>query len=347
MDPVDVMAVVGACAPERARFARETARRTGRMLVSAQRVGASPEPVAEAMSLLPWCSRPQGAVVEFPECTDVTEVIGASAAADSGVVLTGVLCVVDAAHLLADLHREDCVIHPALPRTRLRHTARALLSVMCVEFASAVVLVNWEPLTTPELSTVMALVNHLGPRARLRLHHGERDPWLREIAASATRYDVTQERSGWVTLLNREHDPYMTDPRVTALHYENVRPLHPGRLARLLDRRIESGEFGTVVRSAGFCRLATRSHVIARWNHVGRMICLSPLASDAHVAEGEELLALGQDLGIIGLDLDVPALREALDDAALTDEELAAGPGAWAAFEDPFPAWPTLSDRPG
>lgn len=345
MDPVDVVAVVGGCAPERSLLARELARSTGRMLIPAQRVGLSPEPVAEAVSLAPWTTRSEGALIEFPESTDVTELIGATAAPASPVSLTGVLCVVDAAHLHADLQREDYVIRPGFPHGRWRHTARALLNVMNVEFASAVVLVNWEPLSTRELSTAMALLNHLGPRARLQLHRGADGSWAGAPLSDGTVYDVAQEHAGWLTLLNGEHDPYMTDARVTGLRYENVRPLHPGRLERLLDRRIEAGEFGTVVRSAGFCRFATRSHVTARWNHVGRMIAFSPLAWDADLGEEDELLALGQDLGIIGLDLDVPALTAALDDAAITDDELAAGPAAWAEYRDPFPAWPTVSER--
>lgn len=300
--------------------------------------------MTEAVSFVPWCTRGAGALVEFPEHTDVTELIGVGAAPGSGLTLREVVCVVDAAHLIADLHRTDYVIHPASHPAHWRHTARALLTVMGIEFASTVVLVNWEPLNTPELSSVMGLVNHLSPRARLRLHHGDQDPWLHAAPATDAGYDVAQERSGWVTLLNGEHDPWVTDPHVSSLRYENVRPLHPQRLGDLLDHRIETGEFGTVLRSAGFCRLATRSHVIAQWNHVGRMICLSPLARDEDMGERDELLALGQDLGIIGLDLDVPALRRAFDDAALTDDELAAGPAAWSQFHDPFPARPT-ADR--
>lgn len=345
MEPVDVVAVVGSCAPERSLFARELARETGRMLVPAQRVGLSPDPVAEAVAIAPWTARPAGALVEFPEVTDVAELIAATAAPGSPVALTGVLCVVDAGHLEADLQREDCVIHPGQPQLPWRQTARALLDVTSVEFASLVVLVNWEPLATRQLSTVMALVNHLSPCARLQLHRASGGAWVGGLLRDGVRYDAAQERAGWVTLLNDEHDPYMTDPRVGALHYENVRPLHPERLARLLDDRVEKGEFGTVLRSAGFCRFATRSHVTARWNHVGRMIAFSPLARDEDLGEQDELLALGQDLGIIGLDLDVPALTAALDDAALTDDELAAGPTAWAEFRDPFPAWPTVDEH--
>lgn len=53
----------------------------------------------------------------------------------------------------------------------------------------------------------MGLVNHLSPRARLRLHPGDQDPWLHAAPATDAGYDVAQERSGWVTLLNGEHDP--------------------------------------------------------------------------------------------------------------------------------------------
>ncbi|MDO4919628.1 GTP-binding protein [Kocuria sp.] len=345
MDSVDVVAVVGACPPERSHFAREVARRTRRMLIPAQRLALAADPVAEALGLVPWCTRPAGALVEFPEHTDVTELIGATAGAGSGAVLTGVVCVVDAAHLLQDLQREDCVLRPAGPPAWWRHTARALLNVLGVEFASVVVLVNWEVVDTPQLSTTMSLLSHLAPRARVQLHRGGADTWVAAALAGGTPYDVAQERAGWVTLLNGEHDPHMTDPRVCAVRHENVRPLHPGRLARLLDHRIETGEFGTVLRSAGFCRLATRPHVTARWDHVGRMISFSPLARDEDTGQGDELLALGQDLGIIGLDLDAPALSAALDDAALTDDEFAAGPAAWSRFPDPFPAWPTVADR--
>ncbi|GGF43681.1 hypothetical protein GCM10010922_19030 [Microbacterium sorbitolivorans] len=122
-----------------------------------------------------------------------------------------------------------------------------------------------------------------------------------------------------------------------------MRPLHPARLGVLLDERIEPGEFGTLIRSMGFCRLATRPHAVTEWNHVGGMISFDPLGRDDALGDDEEILAVGQELGLIGIDLDVRALTRALDDPALTDEELAAGPAEWAKFADPFPAWPRVA----
>ncbi|WP_228484821.1 hypothetical protein [Microbacterium cremeum] len=88
-----------------------------------------------------------------------------------------------------------------------------------------------------------------------------------------------------------------------------------------------------MLRSAGFCRLATRAGVLARWNHVGSAIWIDPIAADVETA------TTAQDLPFTGLDLDVYGIRDALDTAAITDDELAAGPVAWSRFADPLPAW--------
>ena len=331
MDVVDVVAVVGSCVPERSRYAKELAAETGRALVPA-RVLAGAGAAAAVRRALEAGKRGPGVVAELPMETDVLELIGESADARSGMRLVGVVCVADASHLLDDLARTDDVsVASEHGRGVLAH---ALLAVRQIEYASTVVLVNWVPLPTPALSTVMALVSHLGPRARLRLDRAQAGP-----LPPGEPYEARQDRAGWLCVLNGEFAPHMTDPRVGAFRYEHVRPLHPGRLHRTLVERVGEGEFGTVVRSAGFCRLATRPRVVAQWEHVGRTICLDPLAADAELDVDEELLALGQELAVIGLDLDAAGLTAALDGAALTDAELAAGPVSWAGFADPFPAW--------
>lgn len=341
MEQVDVIAVVGSCAPERRAYARRLAAASGRMLVPAQRLALSDDPAGDAAALARWAAQPAGALLELPGHTEMTEMIGALARPDGDTRLTAVVCVADAAHLREDLSRDSYAFHPPHPWQRaadVRHRASAMLTVNQLEFASMIVLVNWDALSTIDLSMTMALVSHLSPHARLRLDHDRI-----EAPHAGTPYSVGQERPGWIALLNGDHDPHMTDARVSAFRYENVRPLHPGRLEHLLDERIEPGEFGTVVRSAGFCRFATRPHLVARWDHIGRMISFDPLGGDEDA--GEEMLAIGEDLAFIGVDLDRAALTAALDEAALSDAELAAGPAAWEGFADPFPAWPTTADR--
>ena len=46
-----------------------------------------------------------------------------------------------------------------------------------------------------------------------------------------------------------------------------------------------------------------------------------------------------QELVFIGTDLGEPAMKAMLDQALLTERELAEGPASWAGYDDPFPAW--------
>ncbi|GAA1695612.1 hypothetical protein GCM10009808_11060 [Microbacterium sediminicola] len=343
MDQVDVVAVVGSCASERLSYAKRLAAMSHRMLVPASRLAVSPDPIDEALALAPWADRPGGALIEFPGSVDMPEVIGSLAGASAPTRLMGVVCVVDATHLLDDLWRDtymNRVNSPARDTARPEQVAEALLTAMQIEYASHIVLVNWSALSTPDLSMVMAVVGALAPRARVRLHRRVMEPWT-----AGEPYQVGQDAPGWVALLNGAFDPHLTDRRVSGFRYENVRPLHPGRLQTLLDERIEPGEFGRVIRSAGFCRFATRPHRAITWDHVGQMISYSPLSYDHLSTDDEALIAVGQELAFIGIDLDHDRLSAALDDVALTDGELLSGPQVWARFFDPFPAWPTAADR--
>lgn len=347
MNSVEVVAVVGACAPERTALARRLAAHGRRTLVTATRLASHDDPIEAAVSLTAHPAARAGTVLEFPSETSVTDVIGALADPDGPTRLMGVICVVDASHLLSDLRNDEYVSRASAGHPDMtEHTARALLTVMQVEFASAVILVNWESLATPELSTSMALVSHLNPRARLRLDRAGAD-----VMPLRHALGLEQTGAGWMRMLNGEFDPHMTDPRVSAVRYEQARPLHPERLQRFLDERLERGEFGSVIRSSGFCRLATRPGITARWDHVGRMISLAPISRDDQLGADDEPLALGQDLVLIGLDLRADDLIAAMDDATLTDEELLSGPDVWMTFVDPFPIWPTQGHgtraRPG
>ncbi|QKT06599.1 GTP-binding protein [Gordonia sp. X0973] len=336
MRSVDVLAVVGTCAPERAGFATRLAGGAKRALLPAASLEKAADPLDAAVSTVRYGSWQTGVVVEFPTATVVTDLVGTLVG--DGLLLTDVVCVADAAHLLADLWCEDYAVQPP-PGRWGTYLATAKLTVGQLELASTIVLVNWAALPTPALATVMGLVSHLNPAAHIWPDPGEGIPPL-----AGAPYAVEQGRPGWVALLNDEFRPRFTDTRVGALRYEGIRPFHPDRLQTLLDHRIEQGEFGAVIRSSGFCRFATRPNVVAQWDHVGAMISFEPIGFDDD--PGRELLSVGQDLAFIGIDLDDEALAVALDEAALSDGELLAGVAAWREYPDPFPQWPTARRRP-
>ncbi|MGA7149485.1 MAG: GTP-binding protein [Microbacterium sp.] len=250
----------------------------------------------------------------------------------ANVPQSSVICVVDALHMADDLNDGRPLIDGAGPGDdRGDFGSRARQAISFLECATLITFVNWESTPTSDLSILMAIASHLNPTARVRLSRGAAED-VHAVFGSGPSAASLVERAGWVHTLNDEHDPHMTDRRVTTLRYEQPRPFHPGRLSIALNE-LESGRLGTILRSAGFCRLATRAGVLARWDHVGSAIWIDPLTADVEAA------TTAQDLSFMGLDLDVHGIREVLDTAAVTDDELTAGPAVWRRFADPLPAW--------
>lgn len=325
---VDVVAVVGACGPERQEQAERLSRAQERVLLPARRLRAEPQILDQAVSLLARMPAETGLVVEHPLETPTMELIGSLADPAMPTRLSGVICVVDATHLLEDLRAEQII-----PLSDgVHHSARADLMIQQIEYASEVVLVNTGAVPLQTILRLEALVSALSPRATV--HHA-----ADVSGAEPQEYAQEQTRAGWVSVLNGDFHPMVTSADVGVLRYDQLRPFHPGRLHSVLENFFFSDGAGEVVRSAGFCRLATRPHVTAQWDHVGTGMSLEPLDFDHQLREEDEVLSFGQEIAVFGLGLDRRRLTEALDEAALDDDELAAGPMLWSTFPDPFPEW--------
>lgn len=328
--------VAGLCTPERRRYATGLAVATQRALlrISMRDEDAPPqtnEPVALALT------RDRRDVERFVIDADIDvdvlhlEIVTRTPPAP-------IVCVVDARHMIADLRDSSPLDESGTPGDG-DTGARARRAVTLLEAATLVSIVRWEQVATAELSLLMALASHLAPRARVRLSRGPADDLQALLGSTPHGFEhgPVLERAGWVRLLNDEHDPYMTDPRVSTVRYERLRPFHPARLAAALDE-IDTRRFGSLVRSAGFCRIATRPGILARWDQVGSAMWIDP--QDA----GTQAALIGQDIALTGLDLMAGAVTATLDAALLTDGELEAGAAAWTSFPDPLPVWPALAD---
>ncbi|MGO1507656.1 MAG: GTP-binding protein [Microbacterium sp.] len=341
----DIVAVVGTCRAERAGYAKRLAEVTGRTVFTEVRLGQSPNPVDEAIALAAWVQE-TGAVMELPADTRVIEFIHAVHRDNSRSSLSDIVCVADAAHLIDDFRRDTYAGRPVMQGSGEERTvtteyvAHAVLTMHQIEYASKIVLVNWQRMGTPNLAALMALVSHLNPQAALWLDQGGLEP-DHPTACDGASPNI---QPGWVSVINGTHAPRMSDARIGTLHYEQLRPFHPERLKQLIDDRIEKSEFGTVIRSAGFCRLASRAQTLARWEHVGPVFSMLPLAHHGKASVNALMQATGQNLAFFGIDLESGTLRAALDEAVLTDGELTAGVEAWRGYPDVFPVWEAIRE---
>ena len=234
--------------------------------------------------------------------------------------------VVDAAGFLAELERGDLLADRELAVREDDERGISDLLVDQVEFADVLVL-NKTDLTTPErLTVVEGLLRKLNPTARIvHSRHGVVD--LAEVLNTG-RYDpVTAATSpGWAEELAGSHVPETEEYGIRSVTYRAARPFHPARLAAALE------DWQGVLRSKGFCHLASRPHTLAVWSQAGPNLTIEP----GELLDGQ---AGRQELVFIGIGLDPDEPRRRLDPALLTDEEMAAGPTEWRRLDDPLPRW--------
>ena len=318
---IEAIAVVGLCAAERRRYAMALAGARDYVFVPAEQTVQGIEVIDRLVALVAMTPSVRGFVLEYDDETSCAEIIGALSAPESRAVLTDLVCVLDLVCLPADLGCED----------------RSALLVDQVEFASTLVLLEpGERIDFAGFAAALGLVGHLAPEARQFIAEAD-------AVHAPERWDFggRPPAAGWTAILNAEFRPPAHTGGVGACRYEQARPFHPQRLQAVLTAAFGEDRWGRIVRSAGFARLASRPYVSAHWDQAGSLLRLTPLSAGPFVGAGAELLAWGQELAVIGFDLDEAGLCEALDRAVLTDAELLAGPMAWLEYTDEFPAWDT------
>ncbi|WP_067470270.1 GTP-binding protein [Nocardia amamiensis] len=248
--------------------------------------------------------------------------------------LDTMVTVVDASTFLAEVARGQALAERNLQAGDGDARTIADLLVDQVEFADVLLVNKTDLVGAAAAGAVEATVRRLNPRAQvLRTSNGVVD--LAEVLDTG-RYNplVAAEAEGWTEELAGGHTPETEEYGIRSLTYTADRPFHPLRLSDALD------QLRGLLRSKGFCWIASRSTLAAVWSQAGPNLVFEPAAwwSSLEVPPGQEIV-------FIGIKLDCDAVRALLDAALLTDAEFAEGPGAWAEYPDPFPAWGELHEH--
>ncbi|GGU27349.1 GTP-binding protein [Lentzea flava] len=242
--------------------------------------------------------------------------------------LDTMVTLIDAAGFLRELTAGDRLDERDLAAADSDERTISDLLVDQAEFADLLVVNKTDLVSEEELATLEAVLRRLNPTARLlRTRHGVVD--LAEVLDTG-RYDpiTAAQAPGWAQELAGTHTPETEEYGIRSVTYRASRPFHPARLVAAL------ADWEGVLRSKGFCHVASRPDVLAVWSQAGPNLTLEP---------GQLLTTpmARQELVFIGVDLDVTEPRRRLDPALLTDSELAAGPEVWRTFSDPLPEWDT------
>ena len=242
--------------------------------------------------------------------------------------LDTMVTVVDASTFLGELAKGERLDERNLEAGEGDGRSISDLLVDQVEFAD-VILLNKTDLVSPRAAgTVEATLRRLNPTAQLiRTDHGK-VTLDRVLETGLYNPELAAQVPGWDEELAGGHTPETEEYGIRSVTYRASRPFHPARLEAAL------GQFAGLLRSKGFCWIASRPEFAAIWSQAGPNLVIEPAQLWASAAE-----VPGQEIVFIGVKLDPAAPSRILDPALLTDDELREGPRAWTRYEDPLPAW--------
>lgn len=221
-----------------------------------------------------------------------------------------------------------------------------------IDFSNVILINKMDLLNESQHQRVHAMVRALNPQARI--YETSHSAASLEAILDTGLYDqaIAEKSDGWLDSLV-EHTPETIEYGICNFIYSRRRPFHPQRFYELLQY-----EWPGVIRSKGIFWLATRLQLAGFWSQAGgvcRNHCLgyfwAAVPREEWPTDQESVGRImstwkepngdcRQEIVLIGVDMDQAYLTAMLDQALLTDAEMAIPEKKWPqTFVDPFPQW--------
>lgn len=266
--------------------------------------------------------------------------------------LDTLVTVVDAKNFLRDFGSEDTVVdRQAAVNDEDERTIVDLMTEQ-IEFANVLLLNKIDQVSPEERKTLLAILHSLNPAARILESSFGKIDYSEVLGTGLYREESASAHPGWLEAPRHSGASEADEYGVRSFVYRAQRPFHPDRLTRALDE--EESLFDGVLRSKGFCWIASRHDEAFEWGQAGVSLRLLPAGlwwasapqeywpEDQATCERIRSMFQGeygdrrQELVFIGIEMDESTIRSLLDHCLLTPEEMQQGPSVWSSWEDGF-----------
>lgn len=218
-----------------------------------------------------------------------------------------------------------------------------------VEFCDVIILNKLDLVSPAERDQLYGILKGLNPRAHIEAATFGKVALDKVLDTGLFDFDEASNAPGWLKELRGEHTPETQEYGISSFVYRARRPFHPARFHAVVEQ-----EWPGVVRSKGYFWMASQPAFACNWSQAGA-ICRHDIAGYWWVAvapeswpeDPEQLAAIHniwqeevgdarQEIVLIGMDMDQPALVAMLDSCLLDDAEMAMKAEGWQRFADPF-----------
>ncbi|UOK70394.1 zinc metallochaperone GTPase ZigA [Ancylobacter polymorphus] len=273
--------------------------------------------------------------------------------------LDTMVTVVDAANLLRDFGSRDFLRDRG--EVAGEEDSRTLVDLLTdqIEFADVIVLNKVSDVAPARRREVRAVVKALNPDALIIETDQAHVPLKHILGTGRFDFERAHEHPTWFKELNgfRDHVPETEEYGISSFVYRARRPFHPEKFNAFLART-----WPGLVRAKGLFWLATRPRrvgemslagAICRTGSIGQWWAAIPTEHWPTQADWRSWLRQHwtpgygdrrQELVFIGVNLDEPAIRAALDDCLVGPlRPTLFDPEPLKHLPDPFPAWERMS----
>lgn len=284
-----------------------------------------------------------------PVCYAVQHVLVGDRPVSEFVDLDAVLTAIDLSSWLEEATGDATLADRGLIASPEDERTLAQVLISQVEFADVLIHESAAPDAWTAARTDAVLDRLAAGTPRIPLIGLDAESALASVPGTARRGELTDLHGR----LLRGEPPLEADCGVSTLLYSDTRPFHPERLHEAIDILLDG-----VVRTRGRVWVASQPDA-ALWIesaggglgivHVGPWLASSNGPGWDEVSPERAAMASlrwhprfgdrHQELLVISHRASPVEIEHALDEALLTDDELAAGPEMWATYPDPFGAW--------
>ena len=223
-----------------------------------------------------------------------------------------------------------------------------------IEFADVILISKTDLVDDKDIDKLKAIIKTLNTQAEIIPIKEGNVEIDKVLNTGLFDFAKAKEAPGWLKEMRGEHIPETEEYGISSFTYTARRPFLPEKFYNFLH---STEKYGKLIRSKGFFWLGSRLEYAGQWSQAGgiarygfagmfwRSVPKQDWPTDEQVLASikanwvEPFGDMRQELVFIGQGLDESAIKKALDECLVSEDDMLKGEEFWTNLDDPFPPW--------
>ena len=223
-----------------------------------------------------------------------------------------------------------------------------------IEFADVILISKTDLVDDKDIDKLKAIIKTLNTQAEIIPIKEGNVEIDKVLNTGLFDFAKAKEAPGWLKEMRGEHIPETEEYGISSFSYTARRPFLPEKFYNFLH---STEKYGKLIRSKGFFWLGSRLEYAGQWSQAGgiarygfagmfwRSVPKQDWPTDEQTLASikanwvEPFGDMRQELVFIGQGLDESAIKKALDECLVSEDDMLKGEEFWTNLDDPFPPW--------